>query len=277
MTSLDAQWILEYILGTRELTPHDAALAERSGEVAALVHVDHQQGRVAEFFGKRFNSRRVRALAAMTVVIGVGGYLMTVTQGAAMVITWITDIPYLPALFAVWLGYTAFTIYSVPHQSLGQQPPALRRAICVGISEQLFRGLVLVEVRHVEAEHPLAAPKEIFCEKLCHVRLPDTRRADEKKNTERPPDVREPRFDHPDGFDDGLDGVLLSQDFHEVAPNKTSDAGSLGGGAVAQPEKSEEQRRTDQPDELQPLRTPPVSADEPRDGEGGHEQAELGA
>ena len=67
---------------------------------------------VAEFFGKRFNSRRVQILAAMTVVIGVGGYLMTVTQGAAMVITWITDLPYLPALFAVWLGYTAFTIYS---------------------------------------------------------------------------------------------------------------------------------------------------------------------
>ena len=67
---------------------------------------------VAEFFGKRFNSRRVRAFAAMTVVIGVGGYLMTVTQGAAMVITWITDITYIPALIAVWLGYTTFTIYS---------------------------------------------------------------------------------------------------------------------------------------------------------------------
>lgn len=67
---------------------------------------------VAEFFGNRFNSRRVRAFAAITVVIGVGGYLMTVTQGAAMVITWITDIPYIPALVAVWLGYTAFTIYS---------------------------------------------------------------------------------------------------------------------------------------------------------------------
>ncbi len=67
---------------------------------------------VAEYFGKRFNSRRVRAFAAITVVIGVGGYLMTVTQGAAMVITWITDITYLPALVAVWLGYTTFTIYS---------------------------------------------------------------------------------------------------------------------------------------------------------------------
>lgn len=67
---------------------------------------------VAEYFGLRFNSRRVRIFAALTVVIGVGGYLMTVTQGAAMVITWITDISYLPALMAVWLGYTAFTIYS---------------------------------------------------------------------------------------------------------------------------------------------------------------------
>ena len=67
---------------------------------------------VAEYFGKRFHSRRVRAFAALTVVIGVGGYLMTVTQGAAMVITWITDISFLPALIAVWLGYTTFTFYS---------------------------------------------------------------------------------------------------------------------------------------------------------------------
>ena len=67
---------------------------------------------VAEFFGKRFQSRRVRAFAAFTVVIGVGGYLMTVTQGAAMVITWIVDISFLPALIAIWLGYTTFTFYS---------------------------------------------------------------------------------------------------------------------------------------------------------------------
>ncbi|MDH4125337.1 MAG: sodium:solute symporter family protein [Gammaproteobacteria bacterium] len=67
---------------------------------------------VPEFFGRRFNSRRLRIFAALTVVFGVGGYLMTVTQGAAMVITWITDISYLPALITVWLGYTTFTIYS---------------------------------------------------------------------------------------------------------------------------------------------------------------------
>jgi len=67
---------------------------------------------VAEFFGRRFDSRRVRVFAALTVIFGVGGYLMTVTQGAAMVITWISDIGYVPALVLVWLGYTTFTIYS---------------------------------------------------------------------------------------------------------------------------------------------------------------------
>jgi len=71
-----------------------------------------QTATVAEFFGLRFQSPRLRRFAAITVVLGVGGYLMTVTQGAAMVMTWITDISYIPALIAVWLGYTAFTIYS---------------------------------------------------------------------------------------------------------------------------------------------------------------------
>ena len=40
---------------------------------------------VAEFFGNRFQSRRVRVFAAFTVILGIGGYLMTVTQGAAIV------------------------------------------------------------------------------------------------------------------------------------------------------------------------------------------------
>ena len=42
---------------------------------------------VAEFFGNRFNSKRVRRLAAFTVIIGLGGYLMTVTQGSALIIS----------------------------------------------------------------------------------------------------------------------------------------------------------------------------------------------
>jgi sodium/pantothenate symporter len=67
---------------------------------------------VAEYFGRRFASRRVRVFAAFTVILGAGGYLVAVTQGVAMVVTWVTDFTYVPALIAVWLGYTTFTIYS---------------------------------------------------------------------------------------------------------------------------------------------------------------------
>ena len=67
---------------------------------------------VAEFFGKRFSSRRVRIFAALTVIIGLGGYLMTVTQGAALVISQVTGFSYAQALIAVWFGYSAFTFYA---------------------------------------------------------------------------------------------------------------------------------------------------------------------
>jgi sodium/pantothenate symporter len=67
---------------------------------------------VAEFFGKRFASSRIRAFAAFTVIIGLGGYLMTVTQGSALVISQVTGFSYVVALIAVWLCYSAFTVYS---------------------------------------------------------------------------------------------------------------------------------------------------------------------
>lgn len=67
---------------------------------------------VPEFFGHRFNSRRVQVFSALTVIVGIGGYLMAVTQGVALIVTWVTDIPYFTALIAAWVGYTAFTIYS---------------------------------------------------------------------------------------------------------------------------------------------------------------------
>ena len=67
---------------------------------------------VAEFFGKRFQSRRIQRLAAITVIIGLGGYLMVVTQGSALVISKVTEFSYTEALVAAWLGYTAFTVYA---------------------------------------------------------------------------------------------------------------------------------------------------------------------
>ena len=39
---------------------------------------------VAEFFGWRFDSRPVQAAAGVTIVLGLGGYLLAVTQGAGI-------------------------------------------------------------------------------------------------------------------------------------------------------------------------------------------------
>ncbi len=67
---------------------------------------------VAEFFGKRFNSRRVQAAAGVTIIGGVTAYLLAVTQGASLAISEVMDIRYDLTLLIVWLGYTSFTIYS---------------------------------------------------------------------------------------------------------------------------------------------------------------------
>ena len=67
---------------------------------------------VAEYFGRRFASRRVQSVAGIMIVVGLGAYLMAVTQGTALVVTEVSDIPYPWALLVVWAGYTAFTLYS---------------------------------------------------------------------------------------------------------------------------------------------------------------------
>ena len=67
---------------------------------------------VAEFFGRRFNSTRIRRLAAATVIFGLGGYLMTVTQGGALVLSEISDLSYHWSLVVVWGGYSLFTVYA---------------------------------------------------------------------------------------------------------------------------------------------------------------------
>jgi len=67
---------------------------------------------VAEFFGRRFASRRVQSAAGLMIVVGLGAYLMAVTQGTALVVSDVSNVPYGTALFVVWIGYTAFTFYS---------------------------------------------------------------------------------------------------------------------------------------------------------------------
>ncbi|HEU5468881.1 MAG TPA: sodium:solute symporter family protein [Steroidobacteraceae bacterium] len=67
---------------------------------------------VAEYFGRRFASRRVQSVAGIMIVVGLGAYLMAVTQGTALVVTAVSDVSYRLSLLIVWAAYTAFTFYS---------------------------------------------------------------------------------------------------------------------------------------------------------------------
>ncbi len=67
---------------------------------------------VADFFGRRFKSRRVQQAAGVTIILGLGGYLLVVTQGAAILLSDITALSYPLSLILAWLSYTVFTMYS---------------------------------------------------------------------------------------------------------------------------------------------------------------------
>ena len=67
---------------------------------------------VAEFFGRRFNSHGVRLVAGATVIVGIGCYLIAVTQGAALILSELGGLEYRAALLIVWFSYTSFTLYS---------------------------------------------------------------------------------------------------------------------------------------------------------------------
>lgn len=67
---------------------------------------------VAEYFGKRFASRRLQAVAGYTIIFALGGYLLAVTQGAAILLSQLTALDYTAALVVAWLSYTFFTMFS---------------------------------------------------------------------------------------------------------------------------------------------------------------------
>ncbi len=67
---------------------------------------------VADYFGKRFASQRVQSVAGVTIILGLGGYLLAVTQGAAYLLTQVVDLGYGAALVISWATYTGFTLYA---------------------------------------------------------------------------------------------------------------------------------------------------------------------
>ncbi len=67
---------------------------------------------VAEFFGHRFHSQRVQTVAGISIILGLTGYLVVVTQGTATIVHAATGLSFQVALFLTWMGYTWFTLYS---------------------------------------------------------------------------------------------------------------------------------------------------------------------
>jgi len=67
---------------------------------------------MGDYFGDRFQSHRVKVAAGITIIFGLGGYLLAVTQGVAFLLTYVTDLSFTQALIIGWVSYTAFTMYS---------------------------------------------------------------------------------------------------------------------------------------------------------------------
>ena len=67
---------------------------------------------VPEYFGIRFNSTRIRKLAAITLIFGVTAYLLSAIQGASTLMASITELDYKWCVIIAWISFTIFTVYS---------------------------------------------------------------------------------------------------------------------------------------------------------------------
>lgn len=66
-----------------------------------------------DYFGKRFNSRAVQRMSAVTLIVGIISYLVAITQGASLLLAEIMpDLSYQNALIIVVLIYTSITFLS---------------------------------------------------------------------------------------------------------------------------------------------------------------------
>ena len=67
---------------------------------------------VADYFGQRFNSRRIQQVSGLIIIVALGIYLLVVTQGAALLLVELTDLSYHQSLAVAWFSYTFFTLYA---------------------------------------------------------------------------------------------------------------------------------------------------------------------
>ena len=67
---------------------------------------------IPEFFGKRFNSRPLRILAAVTAIITMTVYLLSVMQGIGTLMSYVTGIDYNLCVFLALLTFAILTVTS---------------------------------------------------------------------------------------------------------------------------------------------------------------------
>lgn len=67
---------------------------------------------VPEYFAHRFSSRRVRVLAALTLMVAVTAYMLSAMQGISTLMSTLTGFDYKVCALIAWVSFTIFTVYS---------------------------------------------------------------------------------------------------------------------------------------------------------------------
>ena len=67
---------------------------------------------ISEYFGKRFQDKRIQVLAGITTIVAVTAYMLSAMQGIATLMELITGIKYSTCVIIAWLAFAIFTIWS---------------------------------------------------------------------------------------------------------------------------------------------------------------------
>lgn len=67
---------------------------------------------VPEYFGQRFNSKKLRKLASITLMVAVTAYMLSAVQGVSTLMTQITGLNYQLCVIIAWAAFTIFTVWS---------------------------------------------------------------------------------------------------------------------------------------------------------------------
>lgn len=100
-------------LGTYILFPGIAVTGYLLGALFFGVFIRRSRApTVADYFGQRFDSRRLQQFAGFTIIFGLSGYLVIVTYGATLLLSDLTGLSFATSLLVAWSSYTLFTLYA---------------------------------------------------------------------------------------------------------------------------------------------------------------------